>query len=68
MWYGKNLKSTVPLSQEISIYSWAPQVSVIGLFQFLLFDNDLASVIDVTTPLFADDVKMVSPHPQSDLP
>ncbi len=45
----------------------APQGSVIGPLLFLLFVNDLPSFIDVTTLLFTDDVKMVSPRPQSDL-
>ncbi len=33
----------------------------------MLFVNDLPSVINVTTQLFANDVKMVSPLSQSDL-
>ncbi len=55
------------LSQETSIRSGVPQGSVIGPLLFLLFVNDLPSVINVTTLLFADDVKMVSPRSQSDL-
>ncbi len=41
-----------------------PQGSVIGPLLFLLFVND---VVNLTTLLFADDVKMVSPSSQSDL-
>ncbi len=55
------------LSQETRIKSRVPQESVIRSLLLLLFVNDLSSVITVTTLLFADDVKMVSPHSQSDL-
>ncbi len=55
------------LSQETRIKSGVPQGSVVGPLLFLLFVNDLSSVINVTTLLFADDVKMVSPRSQSDL-
>ncbi len=47
------------LSQETRIKGGAPQGSVIGPLLFLLFVNDLPSVINVTTLLFTDDVKMV---------
>ncbi len=40
---------------------------MIGQLLFLLFVSDLPNVINVTTLLFADDVKMVSPRSQSDL-
>ncbi len=36
---------------------------MIGPLLFLLFVNDLTSVIGVTTLIFADDAKMVSPRP-----
>ncbi len=39
---------------------------MIGPLVFLLFANDLSNVINVTTLLFADDVKMVSPHSHND--
>ncbi len=55
------------LTQEIRIKSGVAQGSVIGPLLFLLFVNDLPSIINVTTLLFADDVKMVSPRSQSDL-
>ncbi len=55
------------LMQEIRIKSGVPQGSVIGPLLFLLFVNDLPSIINVTTLLFADDVKMVSPRLQNDL-
>ncbi len=55
------------LSQETRIKSGAPQESVIGPILFLLLDDDLQSVINVTTLLLADDVKMVSPRSQIDL-
>ncbi len=53
-------------SQDIKIKSGVPQESVIGPFLFLLIVNDLPSVINVTTLLFSDDVKMVLPRSQSD--
>ncbi len=46
------------LSQETRIKSGVPQGSVIGPLLFLVFVNDLPSVISVTTLLFADDAKM----------
>ncbi len=52
------------LLQETRIKSGVPQVSVIRPILFLLYVNDLPSVINLTTMVFADDVKMVS---QSDL-
>ncbi len=55
------------LSQETRIKSGAPQGPVIEPLLFLLFVNDLPSVINVTTLIFADDVKTVSPHSQGDL-
>ncbi len=58
---------TDALSQETRIKSGVPQGSVIGAFLFLLYDNDLPSVINVITLIFADDVKVVSPHSQSDI-
>ncbi len=54
------------LSQEIRIKSGVPQGSVIGSLLFMLLVNGLPSVINVTSLLFADDVKMVSPCSQSD--
>ncbi len=65
---GKNLKSTAALSQETSVNSGEPQRSVISHSNSFYFDIDLLSVINVAMPLFADDVKMVSPLPQSDIP
>ncbi len=38
---------------------WGNSGSVIGSLLFLLFVNDLASLINVTTLLFADDIKIV---------
>ncbi len=55
------------LSQEIRIKSGVSQGSVIGPLLFLLIVNDLPSVINVITLLFADDVKVVSSRSQSDL-
>ncbi len=55
------------LSQETRIESGVPQGSVIWLFLFLLFVNDLPSAINVAMLLFVDDVKMVSPRSQSGL-
>ncbi len=55
------------LSQETRFKSGAPKGSVIGPLLFLLFVYDLPSVISVTTLVFADDVKMVSPRSQRDL-
>ncbi len=54
------------LSQETRIKSGVPQESVIRPLLFLLLVNDLPSVINATTLLFADDVKMVSPRSQTD--
>ncbi len=53
------------LSHEIRIKIGVPKRSVIGPFLFLLYVNDIRSVINVLTPFFADDVKMVSPRSQS---
>ncbi len=50
------------LSQETRIKSGVPQGSAIGPLQFLVFVNDLPSVINVITPLFADGVKVGSPR------
>ncbi len=47
------------LSQETRIKS--------GVLLFVLFVDDLPRVITLTTLLFAYDVKMVSPHSQSEL-
>ncbi len=55
------------LSQETRFKSGVPQGSVVGPLLFLLFVNDLPSVINVATLLFADDVKVVSPRSQNDL-
>ncbi len=46
---------------------WGTSGSVIGSLLFLLFVNDLPSVINVTKLRFADDVKVVSPRSQRDL-
>ncbi len=66
-WIKSNLtertyKVQVALSQETKINSGLPQRSVIGPIIFLLFANDLPSVINVTMLFFADDVKMVLPR------
>ncbi len=55
------------LSQEIRIEGGIPQGSVIGPLVLLLSVNDLLSVINVLTLLFANDVKMVSARSQSGL-
>ncbi len=55
------------LPQDTGKKNGVPQGSVIGPLLFLLFVNDLQSVIKLATLLFADDVKMVSPHSKSDL-
>ncbi len=52
------------LSQWTRIKSGVPQGSMIGPLLFLLFVNDF---LNVTTLLFADAVKMVSPRSRSDL-
>ncbi len=48
------------LSQETNIKSGVPQGSVIGPLLFLLFVNDLSSVINVIALLFADDFKTLT--------
>ncbi len=55
------------LSQETRIKGGVPQRSVIGPLLFLLFVNDLPSVINGTTLLFADGVRMVSSRSQGDV-
>ncbi len=55
------------LSQEIRIKNVASQGPVIGPILFLLFVNDLSTVINVTTLFFAYDTKMASLRSQSDL-
>ncbi len=55
------------LTQETRIKSGVAQGSLIGPLLFLLFVNDLPSIINVTKLLFADDVKMVSPRLKNDL-
>ncbi len=53
------------LSEEAACFSGVPQCSVIGPLLFLLYINDLSAALDDATFLFADDVKMVFPRPQS---
>ncbi len=55
------------LSQETRIESGVHQESAIAPLLFLLFIRDLPSLINLTTLLFAVDVKMVSPHSKGDL-
>ncbi len=55
------------LSQEIRIKNGVPLGSVIGPLVLLLSVNDLLSVINVLTLLFANDLKMVSARSQSGL-
>ncbi len=47
------------------MHSGIPQGSVIGPLVFLILVNDLTDVLEALTPLFADDVKVVTRRTQS---
>ena len=49
-----------------NITSGIPQGSVLGLFLFLVFINDLPDVIEVLIKLFADDAKIYAVVPNTD--
>ena len=49
-----------PETERLSSKTGFPQVSVLGLFQFLLFINDLPDVSDkAELTMFADDTKLI---------
>ncbi len=54
-------------SQRKKVNSGVPQGPLLRSLLFLLVINNVAGVINATTLLFAGDVKMVSPHSQSEL-